>query len=62
MWIENSQLYKLGFRKGRGTRGQAAHIRWILEKERELQKNICFCFTDDAEAFVCGSQQTVKNS
>ena len=45
MWIENFQMYKLGFRKGRGTRGQIAHIHWILEKERELQKNI-FCFID----------------
>ena len=53
MWIENLQMYKLGFRKGRGTRGQVAHIRWILEKERELQKNIYFCFIDDAKAFVC---------
>ena len=38
-------MYKLGFRKGRGTRGQIAPIHWILEKERELQKNI-FCFID----------------
>ena len=49
MWIENFQMYKLGFRKGRGTRGQIAHICWILEKERELQKNIFFCFIDYAK-------------
>ena len=49
MWIENFQMYKLGFRKGRGTRDQIAHIRWILEKERELQKNIFFCFIDYAK-------------
>ena len=40
-----------GFRKGRGTRGQIANICWITEKARELQKNIYFCFIDDAKAF-----------
>ena len=35
-----------GFRKGRGTRDQIANIRWILEKAREFQKNIYFCFID----------------
>ena len=35
-----------GFRKGRGTRDQMANIRWIIEKAREFQKNIYFCFTD----------------
>ena len=35
-----------GFRKGRGTRDQIANIRWIMEKAREFQKNIYFCFTD----------------
>ena len=42
-----------GFRKGRGTRNQIANICWILEKAREFQKNIYFCFIDDAEAFDC---------
>ena len=42
-----------GFRKGRGTRDQIANIRWILEKAREFQKNIYFCFTDYAKAFDC---------
>ena len=42
-----------GFRKGRGTRDQIANIRWIIEKAREFQKNICFCFTDYAKAFEC---------
>ena len=42
-----------GFRKGRGTRDQVANIRWIMEKGREFQKNICFCFIDYAEAFDC---------
>ena len=40
-----------GFRKDRGTRGQIANIHWILEKAREFQKNIYFCFIDYAKAF-----------
>ena len=42
-----------GFRKGRGTRGQIANICWIIEKAREFQKNIYFCFIDCAKAFGC---------
>ena len=42
-----------GFRKGRGTRDQIANIRWIIQKAREFQKNIYFCFIDNARAFVC---------
>ena len=42
-----------GFRKGRGTRDQIANIRWIVEKAREFQKNIYFCFIDYAKAFDC---------
>ena len=42
-----------GFRKGRGTRDQIANIRWIMEKAREFQKNIYFCFIDYAKAFEC---------
>ena len=42
-----------GFRKGRGTRDQSANIRWIIEKAREFQKNIYFCFIDYAKAFDC---------
>ena len=41
-----------GFRKGRGTRDQNAHIRRIIEKAREFQKNIYFCFIDYAKDFV----------
>jgi len=41
------------FRKGRGTRDQIANIRWIIEKGREFQKNIYFCFTDYAKALDC---------
>ena len=40
-----------GFRKGRGTRDQIANIRWIIEKAREFQKNIYFCFIDYVKAF-----------
>ena len=42
-----------GFREGRGTRDQMANIRWIMEKTREYQKNIYFCFIDYAKAFDC---------
>ena len=42
-----------GFRKGRGTRDQIANICWIMEKARESQKNIDFCFIDYAKAFDC---------
>ena len=42
-----------GFRKGRRTRHQIANIRWIIEKAREFQKNIYFCFIDYAKAFDC---------
>ena len=41
------------FRKGRGTRDQIGNIRWIMEKAREFQKNIYFCFIDYAKAFDC---------
>ena len=44
------------FRKGRGTKDQIANICWIIEKAREFQKNIYFCFIDYAIAFDCGSQ------
>ena len=40
-----------GFRKGKGTRDQIANIHWIIEKEREFQKNIYFCFMDYVKAF-----------
>ena len=42
-----------GFRKGRGTRDQIVNIYWIIEKAREFQKNICFCFIDYAKDFDC---------
>jgi len=42
-----------GFRKGRGTRYQIVNIHWIIQKAREFQKNIYFCFIDYAKAFEC---------
>ena len=55
-------VLQAGFRKGRGTRDQIANIHWIIEKAREFQKNIYFCFTDYTIAFDWsdGSQQTGK--
>ena len=50
------------FRKGRGTRDQIANVCWSIEKVKEFQKNIYFCFTDYTKALDCGSQQTVENS
>ena len=49
-----------GFRKGRGTRDQIANIGWIIEKAREFQKNIYFCFIDYAKAFDCVVWITIK--
>ena len=51
-----------GFRKGRGTREQIANIHWIIEKAREFQKHIYFCFIDYAKAFDCVNYKTVENS
>ena len=51
-----------GFRKGRGTRDQIANIRWIMEKAREFQKNIYFCFIDYAKAFDCVDHNKLENS
>ena len=42
-----------GFREGRGTRDRIANILWIMEEAREFQKNIYFCFIDNAKAFDC---------
>ena len=54
MWTENFLMYNPdGFRKGRGTRDQIANICWIIEKLREFQKNICFCFIDYTKTFDC---------
>ena len=47
-----------GFRKGRGTRDQIANISWIMEKAREFQRNVHFCFIDYAKAFDCVDHNT----
>ena len=49
-----------GFRKGRGTRGQSANIHWIIEKAREFQINIYFCFIDNVKAFDCVDHNTLQ--
>ena len=51
-----------GFRKRRGTRDQIASIHWIMEKAREFQKNIYFCFIDCAKAFHCVDHNKLENS
>ena len=51
-----------GFRKGRGTRDQIANIRWIIEKEREFQKTIYFCFIDYTKAFDKMNHNKLENS
>ena len=50
-----------GFRKGRGNGDQIANIRWIIEKAREFQKNIYFCFIDYAKAFDCVDRKKLEN-
>ena len=50
------------FRKSRGTRDQIANIHWIMEKAREFQKNIYFCFIDYAKAFDCVDYNKLENS
>ena len=51
-----------GFRRGRGTRDQIANIHWIIEKTREFQKNILFCFIVYNKTFDCVDNKIVKNS
>ena len=51
-----------GFRKRRGTRDQIANIHWIMEKAREFQKNIYFCFIDYTKAFDCVDHNKLENS
>ena len=63
-WYMNHELadVQAGFRKGRGTRDQIANTHWIIEKAREFQKNIYFCFFDYARAFVCVDYNKLENS
>ena len=56
----NFQMFKR-FTKGRGTRDQIANIHWIIEKAREFQKNIYFCFVDYTKAFDCVDHNKLKN-
>ena len=49
-----------GYRKGRGTRDRIANIHWIIEKAREFQKNIYFCFTEYTKAFDCVDKNILK--
>ena len=51
-----------GFRKSRGTRDKIANIHWIIEKAREFQKNIYFCFIDYTKAFDCVDHNKLENS
>jgi len=51
-----------GFRKGRGTRNQIANIRQIIERAREFQKNIYFCFIDYAKTFDCSDHNTLEKN
>ena len=53
MRTESLQIIQNGFRKGRGTRDQIANIHWIIEKAKEFQKYIYFCFIDYAKSFNC---------
>ena len=51
-----------GFKKGRGTKDQIANIHWIIEKAREFQKNIYFCFIDYTKAFDCVDHNKLENT
>ena len=53
---------QVGFRKGRGTRDQIANIYWIIEKAREFQKNMYFCFIDYTQAFDSVDHNKLENS
>ena len=54
--------FQAGFNKGRGTIDQIASIYWIIEKAREFQKNIYFCFIDYAKTFDCVDHNKLENS
>ena len=55
-------MFKLVLGKAEGTRDQIANIRWIMEKAREFQKNIYFCFIECAKAFDCVDHNKLENS
>ena len=55
-------MFKLVLEKARGTRDQIANIHWIVEKAREFQENIYFCFINYAKAFDCKDHNKLENS
>ena len=66
-WLQQYVNHELpdvqaGFRKDGGTRDQIANICWIMEKAREFQKNLYFCFIDYAKAFDCVDHNKLENS
>ena len=66
-WLQQYVNHELpdvqaGFRKGKGTRDQIANIHWIMERSREFQQNIYFCFIDYAKAFDCVDHNKLDNS
>ena len=62
VWTKNFQMYEMDLEKDRGTRDQIANIHWIIEKAREFQKNIYFCFIDYAKPLTVWITKTVENS
>ena len=62
MWTMNFLMFKLVLEKAEQTRDQIANIDWIMEKAREFQKNIYFCFIDYAKAFDCVDHNKLENS
>ena len=61
MWMENSQMFKLDLEKANGIRDQIPNICWIIEKEREFQKNIYFCFIDCTKTFDYVDHKNLEN-
>ena len=61
-YVNRTSDVQAGFRKGRRTKDQIANIRWIIEKARELKKNMYFCFIDRTKAFHCIDHNRLENS
>ena len=62
MWTENFQMYQLNLVKGRENKDEITNIRRILEKEREFQKNIYFCYTGYTKAFDCVDHNKLRKN
>ena len=62
MWTMNFQMFKLDFRKDRGTRDQIVNIHWIIKKAREFQEKHLLLYLLHQSLWLCRSQQTVENS